>query len=109
MRFLLALVLLAQVAVPVGGQQAYTIDDPVDPDRLGLSTLDGLYSIVRLEGCEDLAAGLNVRVQAGAEAGEVWLEADGLPPCRVGVLARMSDLACFTDEAGVCDVRMETD
>lgn len=116
----------AQEAVPrLVSEQAYTTDDPVDPDRLGLATHDGRYSIaLLLDAASNPVCGLvrnttplNVNVWGPLDATgsmyvvmpvEVQLEADQVSGCPIRVYRRMDLTPCFQID-GVCDMTAESD
>lgn len=103
--------------------QAYITDDPVRADLLGLATPTGRYSISWLNLCDGLQAGQNVGIYAEASGNLVPANGYGYwvgPPnegmmsgwrqlCLANVGARMSDIPCFTNDAGVCDAKAESD
>ena len=107
MQALLAFALFAQVLDPLASQQAYTTADPNNADRLGLATHDGAYAIVLVQGCDGIGPDMNVLTWPNY-AIPPWLAIaplDGeLPGCIVRVEGRMSDLPCFTNADGDCDV-----
>lgn len=100
MTLLLALALLAQV-------QAYTTADPVNPERLGLATMDGRYMVELGDGCEGIAADMNVTL-IGQTDDAAAITVDGTAICSLRIEQRMSDVPCFTID-DVCDVRAEVD
>lgn len=107
---LIALTLFAQQLDPLATVQAYTTADPNNPDRLGLATPDGRYSVTPIQGCDWLAVGQDVTTYPNY-AVPPWLGLSGTdatqPGCVVRVEGRMDSTPCFTDDAGVCDVSQE--
>lgn len=100
----------AQILDPLSSQQAYTTDDPNNPDRLGLATQTGRYSITAVDNCDWLATQQNIliwpeyRIPPWLAIGPVGAD---LPGCLVKVNGRMSSVQCFQDDLGVCDVNVE--
>ena len=106
---LLALALFLQQLDPL--VQAYTTADPNNPDRVGLATPDGRFSITPLQGCDWLTPAENVNVYPNWQL-PPWLGLSGTdsdqPGCVVRVEGRMSDTPCFTVD-DLCDVAAESD
>jgi hypothetical protein len=99
----------AQVLDPLQVDAAYLTADPINTERLGLATLDGRYAIRPVQGCDWLVVGLQVTIYPNWNM-PPWLSigADGHEPdCIVSVEGRMSATPCFTNDAGLCDVRLE--
>lgn len=82
---------------------AYTTADPVREDALGLALPFGRYAIQLAEGCDGVTAGQNVAFRSEADLD--WIE----PACHIYVIGMMSDVPCFTNELGECDVAQEFD
>lgn len=106
---LLAVALFAQILDPQAPQQAYTTADPNNPDRLGLATLTGRYSITPIQDCGDITTEQNVLMWPDYRM-PPWLSIaplDGtLPGCLVRVEGRMSEVSCSITD-GVCDINSE--
>jgi hypothetical protein len=100
----------AQQLDPLAPVQAYTTADPNNPDRLGLATPDGRFSITPIQGCEWVVAGEDVTTYPNWNL-PPWLSIgqDGEHDCVVRVEGRMDATPCFTNDAGVCDVATEFD
>lgn len=109
---LVALALFAQQLDPMASVQGYTTADPINPDRVGLATPDGRFSVTPIQGCDWLAPGQNVFVYPNWQM-PPWLGLSGLdasqPGCAVRVEGKMDSTPCFADDAGVCDVAEESD
>jgi hypothetical protein len=106
---LLVLALFAQQLDPLTSVQAYTTADPNNPDRLGLATPDGRYSITPIQGCDWLVVGQDVTTYPNWNI-PPWLSvgADGHEAdCLVRVEGRMDATPCFMNAEGACDVALE--
>jgi hypothetical protein len=109
---LLIALFVAQILDPHAPVQAYTSADPINPDRFGLATPDGRYSITPIQECDWLAVEQNVNVYPNWQM-PPWLGLSGTdsmqPGCVVRVEGRMSNVPCFTNADGLCDVAAESD
>jgi hypothetical protein len=110
---LIALALFAQQLDPLAPVQAYTTADPNNPDRLGLATPDGRYSISLGHGCDGIDVGQNLTVYPYYNI-PPWLTValpgtkDLLDTCQALVYGRMDATPCFIID-DVCDVAAESD
>ena len=104
---LVAFVVFGQVVLPSAAEQrAYLTADPINPDRLGLATLDGRYMVAPLDGCDWAQPGLDV-VLEGADDGQTErviapVDVDG-GDCHIHVYQRMDTTPCLQGADGVCD------
>src|SRR6266849_7086243 len=80
----------AEVILPQSQQWAYTTDDPVRPDLLGLATHEGRYSIALLDGCDGITSWLNVAFYSSADGTSAEIvpknedaRFNPLPECRI--------------------------
>lgn len=87
---------------PVG---AYTLDHPIDPDRLILVTPSGRYQITH--SCDWLGAYMNVAIADGPapEIIAVWLRDSSEPLCWATSLGLVDPHPCFGYD--ICDVTYE--
>lgn len=113
MHLLVILALVAQIIDPRTAVQAYTTADPNNPDRLGLATANGRYSITLAQNCDGFGVGQNVLIYPAYQL-PPWLTIstlDGQPDqgCIVRINGRMSDTPCFATDDGTCDVAIESD
>jgi hypothetical protein len=104
----------AQMLDPTAFEQAYLTADPIDPGRLGLATPAGRYAIRPVQGCDGLGVGQNVLIWPSLNlppwlsvAPAEWDLAEA-PPCLVRIEGRMDATPCFTNDAGLCDVALES-
>jgi hypothetical protein len=98
----------AQILDPQIAQQAYTTGDPNNPDRLGIATQDGRFSVSPQENCENIGIGQNILIYPAFQL-PPWLTVSTLDDssadrCIVYIYGRMSNTPCFTDDSGTCDV-----
>ena len=114
MTLLIALGLLfGQMLNPLAPLRAYTTDDPIDPDRLGLATPNGRFAIRAIAGggCESwLQSGQNILIYPNAML-PPWLavsQLDGVSGnCTVRVEGRMDPAPCSLGDDGECDIAAE--
>lgn len=103
----------AQILNPNESQQAYTTADPINPDRLGLATINGRYSVSLVENCDGVDVGQNILIYPNAQI-PPWLitsALDGMEngACIMLINGRMSETPCFLNFEAVCDVTAESD
>jgi hypothetical protein len=110
---LIAIALFAQQLDPLAPMQAYTTADPNNPDRLGLATPDGRFSISLGNGCDGIGVGQNLTVYPLYNI-PPWLTialpgtTDLLNTCQALVYGRMDSTPCFKIN-DFCDVAAESD
>jgi hypothetical protein len=101
----------AQILNPLASVPAYTLADPITTERLTVATLDGRFAVTPMQGCDWLAPYQQVNMYPNW-AVPPWLGLSGTdatqPGCVVRVEGRMDATPCFTNDAGLCDVALET-
>jgi hypothetical protein len=115
--FVAAAALIGQIVSP---GQAYTTADPVNPERIGLATVDGRYmaQVSDTGDCSSITTAMNVMVwQVTSDDGTRIdtaikpLNDDGTLAdqdyCFLVVYRLMDPTPCFLNDSGVCDVASE--
>ncbi len=89
-------------------QQAYTLDHPIEPNWMILTTTEGRWQIERQSGdCGWLTSYLNVTVTSTETTTVLTPRDAGEPGCQVGVLGMVDRSPCYINAEGVCEVSFE--
>jgi hypothetical protein len=95
---------VAPTAALAEPEQAYLTADPASPDRLGLDTQEGWFSIQLGDGCDGFTAGENVLVDGDNLQMIDPLQGVQDEVCTVLDRVKLSGQRCQTNPDGVCDV-----